>query len=67
MTAAFDLVRQTLRTLNPNEPSGEWSIYDLAKATGLSASLVVHCVEVIRPSARYVGGTSNHLYSLAAS
>lgn len=66
MTAAFDLVRQTLRTLNPNEPSGEWSIYDLAKATDLAPSLVLHCVEVIRPAARYVSGTSNHLYSLAA-
>lgn len=61
-----DKVAEILRTLNPTDPSGQWSIYDLSqKLPNLAESFIREAVARLCPDGgRYVGGTSGYLYHL---
>lgn len=68
-------VRAILRRENPNEPSGEWSEWDIAReldpdadpASSTALRIAREAVKVLCPDGgRYVGGTSGHLYWLPA-
>lgn len=59
------LAREKLSTDNPNEPSGQWSAYDLGKAIHTSTETAESILELVCPKGgRYVGGTSKYLYDL---
>lgn len=63
-------VRRALRATNPNEPGGDWSVWDLSQVTGLEWFDIVEALEQLREETRggrYVGGTSGHLYSIDAA
>jgi len=66
MTGAIESVAALLRTLNPDDPSGQWSLYDLERRLPeLPAETIRAAVEELCPDGgRYVGGTSVYLYSL---
>ena len=68
--AHVETVRAALRTINPNEPGGDWSVWDLNQATHLEWFEIVEALEQLREETgggRYVGGTSGHLYSIDAA
>lgn len=66
---------ETLQVTNPNEPAGEWSVFDCVERTNAYPGAPVTADDVQAAldglvyhgivTARYVGGTSRHLYSLA--
>lgn len=59
--------REILHTDNPNEPSGEWSAYDLSKSLHASLATTEAVLKLICPDGgRFVGGTSKYLYWLPA-
>jgi hypothetical protein len=65
-------VLELLRTDNPNEASGEWSIFDLtetlwSEAYPIGSDMVISSIEALQSadlcsSGRYVGGTTGSLY-----
>lgn len=57
-------LRAKLREINPDEPSGEWSIFALSRALNIPFEDAESAIRAIQPQARYVGGTSVYLYSL---
>lgn len=62
-------VLATLRRINPNEPGGEWSVWDISQALDIGEYeandlLREACAQDEGIGARYVGGTSVYLYSL---
>lgn len=66
-TTHVDTIRATLRETNPNEPSGEWSVWDLNQKTGIEWFDITEAIALLREETgggRYVGGTAGHLYSL---
>lgn len=63
--AATIKVAALLRTDNPSETAGEWSTADLAaKLPQHSADEIAAALEALPVSSRYVGGVSEHLYTL---
>jgi hypothetical protein len=66
-TTILDQVANKLRETNRNEPAGDWSVYDLAQATGIYIDDVAGVIVELRKrgnvSDRYVGGTSKYLYT----
>jgi hypothetical protein len=67
-----DAFAQILRSANPNDPSEQWSVYDVARAMVGRPDLTLEDMEATRAAigrlcpdgGRYVGGTSGHLYHL---
>lgn len=60
-------VETALRRINPNEPGGDWSVYDLMQALNLSEGEVRSALDALYPlhgGGRYVGGVSRNLYSI---
>lgn len=50
---------------NPDDPSGQWSAFDVAESTSLDVERVRTLFAILLPDGgRYVGGTSGHLYHL---
>jgi hypothetical protein len=62
----LDAVAAVLRTENPTETIGEWSIYDLTLALpDIAREDIEAAVRTLCPSGgRYVGGVSKYLYWL---
>jgi hypothetical protein len=59
------IVRMWLQKPNPNEPGGQWSVWDLNQTTKLEWFEIVEALAQLREETgggRYVGGTSGHLY-----
>jgi hypothetical protein len=85
MQATTTDVATILRRVNPVEPGGDWSVFDVARMLDPAARNPSHMFDTgpdtwprdeyvdlareliaeIQPSARFVGGVSQHLYSLA--
>lgn len=58
-------LRELLRSDNPRETAGEWSVYDLADRCGAAPEdVALALAEIDGVTSRYVGGTSSHLYTI---
>lgn len=66
MASVIDQVGAILRTINPDDPSGQWSLYDIGRRLpNLPAGYIAAAVAELCPDGgRYVGGTSKYLYHL---
>lgn len=58
------LIASKLVSDNPNEPAGDWSIWDLSQATGVDCLTVRRLLPQLPTNSRYVGGVSKHLYTI---